>query len=214
MKECYINIQNVTKTYKGNVVLNGANAICRRGEITGFVGRNGSGKTVLFKCICGLTYVDSGIITVNGQIINKDISMIRDVGAVIDGPAFLGGYSGLKNLQLLYGLNNKSNDQHLIKVMEIVGLDSFNKITVDKYSLGMKQRLAIAQAIMEDRPLIILDEPMNGLDKIGIRKIRELILDLKQKGKTILLASHNQDDINILCDHVYEIDNGILNLVR
>lgn len=136
--------------------------------------------------------------------------MIQDAGVIIEEPAFLKEYSGKRNLEFLYSIRNKLNPEVMSKAMRLVGLDENSKKKVKNYSLGMKQRLAIAQAIMENPKILLLDEPMNGLDKNGVQEIRELLLDLKKQDKTIVLVSHNQEDIRVLCDELYEIENGML----
>ena len=171
-------------------------------------GHNGSGKTVLFKCICGFYAVTEGEIRINDHLVGIGEDMPRNIAFTIEEPAFHGEYSGRKNLELLYELRHKRNTEYIRKIMETVKLDYMSKKKVSKYSLGMKQRLAIAQVLMEDMPILIMDEPMNGLDRSGIREVRELILEEKRKGKIILLASHNSADIEYLCDTVYELENG------
>lgn len=203
-------VQNIVKSFKNQKVLKKVSMSCKHGEICGIVGRNGSGKSVLFKCICGFLKTDSGEIWVRGKKVGKDLDLLSDAGIIIEGPAYLGSLSGIDNLELLYGIRNRRNREHLKKVMELVGLDGSLKKKVNKYSMGMKQRLAIAQAIMENQDILILDEPLNGLDKKGCKDMRELFLQLKDTGKTIILSSHNKEDIDILCDKVYEMDNGIL----
>lgn len=204
-----IDLINIEKAYGKHKVLKSVNLRCRPGTITGIVGRNGAGKTVLFKAICGLVSIDSGEIKIDGQLRKTD-SILKQTGVIIEGPAFLSNASGIKNLIYLYTINNKLNKKYLEDVMRKVGLDPKEKKSVSKYSMGMKQRLAIAQAIMEDPECLILDEPFNGLDNKGVDEIRSLLLDLKKSGKTILVASHNPEDIRILCDEVYEMDDGIM----
>ena len=155
---------------------------------------------------------DTGDIWVNNKRRNGRI--LTEAGIVIDGPAFLDSFSGIDNLEFLWLLKHKRNRKHLEDMMAKVGLNPFEKKKVGKYSMGMKQRLAIAQAIMENQSILLLDEPMNGLDKEGVGDMRELFLSMKEEGKTILLASHNKEDIDLLCDHVYEMDAGVLTLVK
>lgn len=203
-------VNNGTKSFKNQEVLNNINIVFESGKIYGIVGYNGSGKSVLLKCICGFLTLDSGEIEINGKKLKKDIDMIQDAGVIIEEPAFLKEYSGKRNLELLYSIRNKLNPEVISKAMRLVGLDENSKKKVKNYSLGMKQRLAIAQAIMENPKILLLDEPMNGLDKNGVQEIRELLLDLKKQDKTIVLVSHNQEDIRVLCDELYEIENGML----
>lgn len=204
-------ITNLTKITKGKYILKNINLSIERGKICGIVGRNGSGKSMLFKIISGLVYPSEGRVEVFGDVIGKDVSFPKDFGAIIEHPGFLPQYSGYKNLKLLASIKNIINDDEIKNAMTIVGLDYNDKKPVKKYSLGMKQRLGIAQAIMEKPKLLILDEPMNGLDKQGVESVRELLKSLNAENNvTILMASHNSEDINLLCDEVYEIDNGIL----
>ena len=205
-----IEVQKVSLQIKKAKILENVDFTCQKGQICGVVGRNGSGKTMLMKCICGFVKPTSGEIQVDGQVIGKDIDFIPNAGIIIETPGFIPNYSGYKNLQLLASIQNRIDKTRIREVMQMVGLDPDMKKPVGKYSLGMRQRLGIAQAIMEDPLFLILDEPFNGLDKHGVEEIRELLLDLKAAGKTILLASHNEEDIRILCDHVYEMDGGIL----
>ena len=181
-----------------------------KGQIHGIVGRNGSGKTVLFKCICGLMHPEEGVILVNGKRVGRDVDMPEDIGAIIEAPGFLPNYSGYKNLRFLANIRRKIGKEEILSVLKTVGLDPESRKHVGKYSLGMRQRLGIAQAIMEDPEILILDEPMNGLDNAGVQDIRALLLELKAQGKTILLASHNHEDIAALCDTVHEMDGGVL----
>ncbi len=201
-----IELEHVNKKFGSQVALDNINLSCESGKIYGFIGYNGSGKTVLFKCICGLMKVDSGTIRVLGREIGEE--MIREAGIIIENPAFLSNVSGRKNLELLYMLNHKCDNKQICQVMEKVGLDYKSGKKVKNYSLGMRQRLAIGQAIMENPKVLILDEPMNGLDIDGIQEVRKILLELKNQNKVILLASHNREDIEILCDEVYEMNHG------
>lgn len=205
-----IKVTNAVKSFKGQKVLDHLDLSFSSGKIYGIVGYNGSGKTVLLKCICGFLTLDEGEITILGKRLKKDMDMIEDAGVIIEEPAFLKEYSGKKNLQFLYSIRNKPNPGLIAEALQKVGLDEKSRKKVKHYSLGMKQRLAIAQAIMEDPQLLLLDEPMNGLDRNGVTEIRKLLLDLKKHGKTIVLVSHNQEDIRVLCDEIYEIDEGKL----
>lgn len=205
-----IEVQNVTLQIKGKTILSDANLTMEEGRIYGLVGNNGSGKTMLMKCICGFVLPTKGAVLSNGKKIGKDMDYLQDAGVIIETPGFISYYSGLKNLKLLAGLNGKKDTAHLSRVMELCGLDPGLRLPVRKYSLGMRQRLGIAQAIMENPDILILDEPMNGLDNTGVQDIRTLLLELKAQGKTILLASHNREDISVLCDTVHEMDGGKL----
>lgn len=203
-------IENATKKFGTQTVLNNVSLTLEDGKIYGFVGQNGCGKTVLFKSICGFIYLDRGTITVDGKVIGKDIDIIKDAGIIIESPGFLPNYSAFKNLKFLTMIKDNIGDEQIKSTLISVGLDPERKKVVGKFSLGMRQRLGIAQAIMENPHILILDEPMNGLDKRGVEDIRKILMDLKKKGKLILLASHNPLDIDILCDCVYELDAGTI----
>lgn len=209
METC-IEVQNVVKRFRDQVVLKNVSISFEKGQVHGIVGRNGSGKTVLFKCICGLMHPEEGVILVNGKRVGRDVDMPEDIGAIIEAPGFLPNYSGYKNLRFLANIRRKIGKEEILNVLKTVGLDPESRKHVGKYSLGMRQRLGIAQAIMEDPEILILDEPMNGLDNAGVQDIRALLLELKAQGKTILLASHNHEDIAALCDTVHEMDGGVL----
>ena len=205
-----VQISHVTKRFGEDLVLKEVNLDLNYGQVYGIVGNNGSGKTVLMKCICGFLPATTGTIHVSGKQIGKDTDFPESLGVIIETPGFLTQYTGMKNLEILAGMRRKIGPAEVQQVLEKVGLDPALKKPVANYSLGMRQRLGIAQAIMEDPKLLILDEPFNGLDKHGVGEIRKLLLELKEEGKTILLASHNEEDIRILCDEVYEMDGGVL----
>ena len=209
-----ISVKNLSKDFGQERVLHSVTRDFERGKIHGIVGNNGSGKTVLMKCICGFLIPDSGSITVNGERVGVDVDFPRDMGLIIETPGFLPNVTGIKNLEILASLNKKIGLREIAAAIRRVGLDPLMKKPVGKYSLGMRQRLGIAQAIMEDPTLLILDEPLNGLDKHGVREMWQLIKGLKEQGKTILLASHNQGDIDELCDTVCEMDAGVMTMIR
>ncbi len=209
-----IQVKDVSLTLKNVPILININASFERGKIHGLIGRNGSGKTMLLKCICGFVKPTSGVITVDGKRIGKDCDFPDNTGIIIETPGFIPYYSGYKNLKLLADLRNKITADDIKKTMENVGLDPELKRHVRKYSLGMRQRLGLAQAIMENPDLLILDEPMNGLDKDGVMDMRQYLLNLKSQGKTILIASHSAEDIDLLCDTVWEMDKGKIEKVR
>lgn len=209
-----IELEHVYKSFGNHAVLKDVSLRFELGKIYGITGYNGSGKTVLFKCICGFLKYDSGIIRVDGKVMGKDIDMISNAGVIIEEPGFIERMSGYRNLEFLYTIRNRNDKQYIRDIMRKVGLDPTMKKSVKKYSLGMKQRLAIAQAIMENPDILILDEPMNGLDKNGLREMRELFIQMKAEGKTILFASHSREDIETLCDEVYEIDESVFKRIR
>ncbi len=210
MADVVIQLKDVCKTFGKAEVLKQVTAKFEAGKIYGIIGRNGSGKTVLFKCICGFVPVTSGTIRVRSQVVGKDVDIPKDMGIIIELPGFLPGYSGFHNLRFLARIRNKIDDEKIRETLRFVGLDPGDKKHVGKYSMGMRQRLGLAQAIMEDPEILILDEPMNGLDRQGVKEIRQCLLKLRDQGKTILLASHNAEDIRVLCDRVYEMDAGEL----
>ena len=214
MDDIAIRVEGVYKRFGTDTVLKDVSRSFERGRIHGIVGNNGSGKTVLMKCICGFLIPDGGSITVNGERVGVDVDFPRDMGLIIETPGFLPNVTGIKNLEILASLNKKIGLEQIAAAIRRVGLDPLMKKPVGKYSLGMRQRLGIAQAIMEDPALLILDEPLNGLDKHGVREMRQLIKGLKEQGKTILLASHNQGDIDELCDTVCEMDAGVMTMIR
>lgn len=203
-----LEIENVTKLYGTAAVLQDINLEIRRGSIHGLVGRNGSGKTMLLKCICGLVPVTSGEIRWEGKVIGKDVEKPDRMGALIEGPGFLEDYNAMWNLRLLRELQGKADPEVLKQAIRTVGLNSDDRKKVGKYSMGMKQRLGIAQAIMEEPELLLLDEPMNGLDNGGVQEMRQLFRELNEKGTTIIIASHMEEDIQYLCHEVTHLDTG------
>ena len=209
-----IKVNNVSLKIKKDMILRSINVEFERGKIHGIIGRNGSGKTMLMKCICGFIKPTEGEITVAGKRIGIDCDFPESVGVIIETPEFIPYYTGFKNLKLLADIRRKITDEDIRRSIELVGLDPKLKKSVKKYSLGMRQRLGLAQAIMEDPDLLILDEPMNGLDKDGVGEMRKYLLDLKAQGKTILIASHSAEDIDVLCDSVVEMDKGKMEKVR
>lgn len=203
-----IEITGLKKSFKNQTVLQDVNVSFETGKIHGIIGRNGSGKTVLFKLIAGFLIPDCGQIIVDGVELTP--AMRREMGILIEKPGFLEHLNAFKNLSLLASIQHRITDQDIREAITTVGLDPKDKKLVGRFSLGMKQRLGIAQAIMEKPSLLILDEPMSGLDKNGVAEMRKLFLDLKEKGVTILLSSHYAEDIDALCDTVCEMDRGVL----
>lgn len=208
--ESIIKVEKVIKKFGSDIALSNVSIEFEKGKIYGIVGRNGSGKTVLFKTIIGFLKPTSGRVIVGGKEIGKDTDFADNIGIIIETPGFLSSYSGYKNLEYLANIKNIIGKKEIKESMERVGLDPNSKKKVGKYSLGMRQRLGIAQAIMENPDILILDEPMNGLDNQGVEDVREILLNLKDEGKSIILASHNKEDIEVLCDEVYEMDHGKL----
>ena len=205
-----IRVEGVSKDFKDARVLNNVSVSFEQGKIHGIIGRNGSGKTVLIKTICGFIRPDQGRVVVDGKVIGKEVDFPQNIGAIIEAPGFLPTVSAYKNLEYLASLRGVVGKGEIRKAISLVGLDPDDKKHVGKYSLGMKQRLGLAQAIMENPDILILDEPMNGLDNTGVSEMRELLLQFKADGKTIIIVSHNSEDISMLCDTVHEMDRGIL----
>jgi len=203
-----IKINKVSKSFNGVNILNDVSLNIKKGSTIGIIGENGSGKSVIFKLICGFLKPDCGEIYIRGEKLGGKIDFPDNVGAMINKPGYIDMYTGFKNLKFLAGIKNKIDDAKIKSTMELVGLDANNKTKVKHYSLGMKQKLGIAQAIMEDQDLIILDEPFNALDFKTNKDIKKLIKLLQDKGNTILLTSHNHNDIEELCDEIYIILNG------
>lgn len=214
MENSVISVKNVTKKYKEYTVVNDVSLTVEKSDIVGLIGRNGSGKTVLMKMICGLVAPTLGEISVNGKLIGKDIDIPDNIGVIIETPGFLPNFSAYNNLIQLAKINRRIGKAEVYNAIKRVGLNPDDKKHVGKFSLGMRQRLGLAQAIMEDPDLLILDEPMNGLDKESVAEIREYLLELKKSGKTILLTSHSAEDIDVLCDKVFEMNKGNISNIR
>ncbi len=208
-----IRVENLNKSYGQQHVLQDINVHFAAGGIHGLIGRNGSGKTVLFRCIAGYTRPDSGTVYVGGERIGQDIAYPRSLGLILEAPGFLPQFSGAFNLQLLLSIRNRPSKALIANVMARVGLAGAENKAVGKYSMGMRQRLGIAQAIMEDPALLILDEPFNGLDQQGVADMHTLLKDLRAQGKTILLTSHYAQDIDTLCDTISRMEAGTLQKV-
>lgn len=209
-----LEIKGLTKKFKKRTVLRDINLSLEFGNIYGFIGANGSGKSVFFKTICGFLKPDKGTVTVNGKTIGKEIDFLPSLGVVIEKPGFIENYNQFDNLKYLAQINNIIDDKKIIEVIHRVGLDINNKEKVKTFSLGMRQRLAIAQAIMEDQKIIILDEPFNGLDKNGCNQIKNLLMELKSPDRLILLTSHIEGDIDSLSDYIFEFSDGKISLVK
>ncbi len=203
-------LDNVGKKIKDVWIYKEVSASFENGKIYGLIGRNGAGKTMLLRSICGLTPVSAGTITVQGKRIGIDVDIPESVGVIIEVPGFLNGRTGYANLEYLAGIRKKIGDREIVEALETVGLDPTSKKKVGKYSLGMRQRLGIAQAIMEDPDILLLDEPMNGLDVDGVEDIKNVLREMKNRNKTIILSSHHMEDIEELCDVVYRMEKGDL----
>lgn len=202
-----IEVKNVSKQFAGQSVLEDVSFTVEKGKTVGLVGANGSGKSLLFKAICGMIKPDSGSVFVEGIKLGSKIDFPTNMGVFINSPGFIGIYTGFKNLKFLANILGVINDNQICEAMSKVGLDPKNKTKVDNYSLGMKQKLGLAQAIMENQEILVLDEPFNALDFQTYNDVKEIVRLLQAEGRTILLTSHNYDDIEQLCDVVHIIDN-------
>ena len=205
-----IQINNLTKIIKKKMILDNINFTFQDGTIYGLYGRNGSGKTMLLRAIAGLIFPTEGEIRIDGKLLHKDVSFPPSVGVIIENTSLLPDYDAYTNLKILAQIKNIATDNDIKKAIEQVGLDPDSKQKVKTYSLGMKQKLAIAQAIFESPQLLLLDEPTNALDEKSIDIIRQLLLEMKKAGKTIIIASHNKDDLRILADVTIHIVDGQL----
>ena len=202
-----IEVTNVSKQFGGQPVLENVSLTIDHGSTVGLIGANGSGKSVLLKAICGMVMPDSGNIVVEGVTLGDKIDFPENMGVFINSPGFIGIYNGFKNLKFLANIRGVINDSQIREAMRKVGLDPDNKTKVDNYSLGMKQKLGLVQAIMENQEILVLDEPFNALDFQTYNDVKEIVRLLQAEGKTIVLTSHNYADIEQLCDAVYIIDN-------
>ncbi|QCT73297.1 ABC-2 type transport system ATP-binding protein [Eubacterium maltosivorans] len=207
-------IEHATKCFKDKVVFNDVNIEIFKGDCVGITGYNGCGKSVLMKCICGFSKLTQGEVKINGKKIGKDIDFIENAGVIIESPEFINDLSGYKNLKIIAEIQKKIDEDRILRIMSLVGLKNEENKKVRKYSLGMKQKLRIAQAIMEYPEILILDEPTNGLDKQSVENIRKILKSFLSKGGTILLASHNKGDIETLCNTVYEYNNSDCKFIK
>ena len=207
-KKMYIKITDVNKTRKKAPILRDINLEFTGGKVYGLRGKNGSGKTMLMRAICGLITPDSGIIDIDGKILGKDISFPESIGVLIENPSFIGNYTGLKNLKVLASIQNRAGDEQIRKALKDIGLDPDDKRTYRKYSLGMKQKLGIAAAVMENPDIIILDEPINALDDVSVEKVHDILEEQKKRGAVIIIACHDKEELDQLSDEIIEISDG------
>lgn len=201
-------VNHINKSIRGKAILSDVSLSLKSGEIYGFAGKNGSGKTMLFRALSGLMRIDSGSIVWGGKVLHKDFSVLPGLGILIENAGLYPDLTGIQNLTYLAGLTKRAGQEDIVQAIVRVGLNPYDKRVYGKYSLGMKQRLGIAQAIMEKPGVIMLDEPTNALDETGVKEIRRVILEEKERGALILVASHNKEDIRVLADELYRVENG------
>ena len=204
----YIRLKNVTKKIKQDILLDHISLEFRGGKVYGLQGKNGSGKTMLMRAVCGLITLSDGEIDIDGEILHKDISFPRSIGALLENPSFLNGYTGLENLKLLADIQGGIEEQELRDCLANVGLDPDDKRVYRKYSLGMKQKLGIAAAVMGSPDIVILDEPINAIDEVGVEKVREILRGLKERGSVIIVACHDREELELLSDEIIKISKG------
>lgn len=203
-----IEIRNYTKEIKNKVILSNVNLNFESGKIYGLHGRNGSGKTMLLRAICGLILPTSGSVFIDGKQIGKDIEFPDHTGIIIENMKMLDDYTAFDNLKILAKINKIADNSDIKEALITVGLNPDDKKRVRAFSLGMKQKLNIAQAIMEKPDLLLLDEPTNALDEESVIKVRNMLLEQKDRGSLVIIASHNKEDLDILCDDIIEISDG------
>ncbi len=204
----YIRLKNVTKKIKQDILLDHISLEFRGGKVYGLQGKNGSGKTMLMRAVCGLITLSDGEIDIDGEILHKDISFPRSIGALLENPSFLNGYTGLENLKLLADIQGRIEEKELRDCLAKVGLDADDKRVYRKYSLGMKQKLGIAAAVMGSPEIVILDEPINAIDEAGVEKVREILRGLKERGSVIIVACHDREELELLSDEIIKISKG------
>ena len=210
MNNLVIEATKVSKRFKEQLILDGVSLKVPAGQIVGISGHNGSGKSIFLRILCGLLRPNQGQVTVWGQTIGQEIEFPSKTGIMIDGPGFINHLTGFRNLKLLAMIRDEIHDEQIRNTMKTVGLDPDNKLPVSKYSTGMRQRLGLAQALMEQPDLLILDEPTSGIDRVGTAEVQSLICRLATEGKTIVLTSHSAQELVDVCNQVYELEQGRL----
>lgn len=208
-----IELGRVSKAFARRTILNDVTLTIEAGHSVGIVGSNGSGKSVLFQIICGFLTPDSGTVRVRGNVLGGSRDFPENMGVLINSPGFISLDTGLQNLRYLAGIRGMIGEREIRSAMKKVGLDPDDRTRVEHYSLGMKQKLGLAQAIMEGQDILILDEPFNALDYKTYNDVKEIIRTLQAEGKTILMTSHNYEDIETLCDEVYVLEDGKLGIL-
>ncbi|MBQ6541174.1 MAG: ATP-binding cassette domain-containing protein [Lachnospiraceae bacterium] len=203
-------LTDVCKEIRKKTILSHISLELTSGNVYAFVGENGSGKTMLFRAISGLMDLTSGTVTLDGKELHKDFEVLPDLGLTIENAGLYPELTGMENLRLLAKLNKKIGDEEIREAIERVGLDPKDRRSFRKYSLGMKQRIVVAQAIMEKPDILLLDEPTNALDEDGVDLVRKIILEEKERGALVLIADHNPEDVRLLADKVYRISRGVV----
>ncbi len=204
----YLTIEKVSKEIKGQTLLNQVSLTLEKGKIYGLQGKNGSGKTLLLKAMCGLLIPTEGTVCVDGKILGKDTDFPESVGALIENPGFIQGYSAFKNLKMLADINHKISEQDILDILKEVGLEDCGKKKYRNFSLGMKQKLGIAAALMEKPKLILLDEPTNALDEKSVKVLRDILNKRKEEGALIVVASHDKEELELLADKIFMVEEG------
>lgn len=204
----YVELKNVSKSIKGATILDNVSLKMESGKIYGFQGRNGCGKTMLMRAICGLIKIDSGSININGKILHKDIPFPESLGVLIENPSFLNNFTGFKNLRMLADIQGNVSDDEIAQLLNDVGLVAKDKRTYKKYSLGMKQKLGIAAAVMGTPDIVILDEPINAIDETGVDNVRKILHNIREKGSIVIIACHDKNELEQLSDVIIHIENG------
>lgn len=203
-----IEFKNVTKFIGKNKILDNITLTIQSGKVTGLKGINGSGKTMMMRLIAGLIYASSGSVSIDNKILGKDVAFPQNIGIMLENPAFLNRYNGYDNLRIIADIRNTINENRIQEVMNLVGLDKNGKKKYGKFSLGMKQRLGIAAAIMEYPSILLLDEPTNALDESGIEMVREIIFSERERGATVIVSSHDSDFLESVSECIVEIQEG------
>lgn len=204
----YVELKNVSKSIKGATILDNVSLKMESGKIYGFQGKNGCGKTMLMRAICGLIKIDSGSININGKILHKDIPFPESIGVLIENPSFLNNFTGFKNLRMLADIQGNISDDEIAHLLNDVGLAAKDKRTYKKYSLGMKQKLGIAAAVMGTPDIVILDEPINAIDETGVDNVRKILHNIREKGSIVIIACHDKNELEQLSDVIIHIENG------
>ena len=203
-----VRLEDYCKSFKSAEVLKNINLTLESGKVIGLKGKNGSGKTMLMRAISGLILPTSGKVYINDKELGRQISFPPSIGILIENPSFIGNYTGFKNLKVLASIQNRVSDEQIRKALNDIGLDPDDKRTYRKYSLGMKQKLGIAAAVMENPDIIILDEPINALDDVSVEKVHDILEEQKKRGAVIIIACHDKEELDQLSDEIIEISDG------